>query len=71
MRISAGASLRVQDLLRYVSGPDAVDGLVLIDWNWTTQAANVEGTLFTFERPVSFFSLEAGDWGSDDDGPLE
>lgn len=68
--VQAGAALRVQDLTRYGNDPK-VDGRGLIDWDWTTQGPNREGLTFTFDRPVHAFALDAGDWGSDDDGPLE
>lgn len=65
--LRASVSLRVQDLARY--GPGG-EGLGYIDWRWPG-GANSDGLSLTFDRPVSFVSLEAGDWGSDDDGPLE
>lgn len=65
--LRASVSLRVQDLARY--GPNG-EGLGYIDWRWPG-GANTDGLTLTFDRPVSVVSLQAGDWGSDDDGPLE
>lgn len=65
--LRASVSLRVQDLSTY--GPRG-EGLGYIDWRWPG-GANTDGLTLTFDRAVSFVSLEAGDWGSDDDGPLE
>lgn len=67
--VTAGASLRLQDLTRY-SGDPSVPGVGLIDYHWNG-GENSKGTLLSFGRPLTFFALEAGDWGSDDDGPLE
>ena len=65
--LRASVSLRVQDLARF--GPHG-EGVGYIDWRWP-EGANTDGLTLTFDRPVSAVSLEAGDWGSDDDGPLE
>jgi hypothetical protein len=63
--LRASVSLRVEDLGTY-----GAEGLGYIDWRWPG-GANTDGLTLTFSRAVSFVSLEAGDWGSDDDGPLE
>jgi hypothetical protein len=65
--LRASVSLRAQSLPAFASG---VDGIGFIDWRWPS-SANTDGLTITFSRAVSVFSLEAGDWGSDDDGPLE
>lgn len=67
MTMRASVSLRAQDLPSYASG---VEGIGFIDWRWPS-SANTDGLTMTFSRPVSVVSMEAGDWGSDDDGPLE
>ncbi|MBL8684724.1 MAG: hypothetical protein JNK05_36445 [Myxococcales bacterium] len=64
----AGAQLRVYDLFLYAGGP--LRGRGLIDWDWRRQS-NQAGTTLRFSRPVESVTLEAGDWGSDDDSPLE
>lgn len=69
MTLRASVSLRAQDLPSYASSP-RVEGIGFIDWRWPS-SANTDGLTITFSRPVSVVSLEAGDWGSDDDGPLE
>ncbi|MFO0558720.1 MAG: hypothetical protein U0269_11955 [Polyangiales bacterium] len=68
LTLVAGAQLRVYDLFRYAGGP--LRGHGLIDWDWSRQT-NAQGTTLLFSRPVESVSLDAGDWGSDDDSPLE
>lgn len=68
LTIVGGAELRVYDLFRYAGGP--LRGQALIDWDWQRQT-NTVGTTLLFSRPVESVSLDAGDWGSDDDSPLE
>ena len=67
--ISGGSGdLRIYDLFKF-GGDPATTGQALIDWVWPI-GSNPSGTRISFSNPVSNFSLKAGDFGSDDDGPL-
>lgn len=65
--VRASVSLRLQDLAQYGAGEQ---GVGFIDWRWPS-GANTDGLTIAFEKPVSFVAVDAGDWGSDDDGLLE
>jgi hypothetical protein len=60
----AGAGFKIYDLSRY--GYPAATGHALLDWPGT----NYVGTTIFFDAPVKDFSLQAGDFGGDDDSPL-
>lgn len=60
--------IRIYDLFLF-SGDPNTSGQALIDMNWGN-FNNPNGTWIKFSNPVSNFSLEAGDFGSDDDSPL-
>ncbi len=65
---TAGVELRVYDLVTFGGYPGpGRNGLIDLDWN---SVQNPAGTDIRFSKPVGGFSLLAGDFGSDDDGPL-
>lgn len=66
--INEGADNRIYDLFLFGSNPLAT-GQALIDWNWPS-GSNTVGTEILFSTSVLSFSLEAGDFGGDDDSPL-
>jgi hypothetical protein len=66
--IVEGADNRIYDLFEFAGNP-AVTGQALIDWPWP-EGRNITGTTILFSKPVSDFSLQAGDFGGDDDSPL-
>ena len=68
--IQARSELRVYDLLAFAGDPIKSDQ-ALIDWNWEEPGEGTGKTTILFSQPVSEVSLEAGDWGSDADSPLE
>ena len=68
VNIVAGAYNRIYDLYSFAHQP-GLTGQALIDWNWPS-GANPAGTTILFSSPVSNFSLQAGDFGSDNDSPL-
>jgi hypothetical protein len=65
--INEGADLRIYDLYQY--GGWLNGGQALIDMFWSNYS-NPSGTTILFSQPISGFSLNAGDFGSDDDSPL-
>lgn len=67
--IIAGADNRVYDLLKFGNNPNATSQ-ALIDWPWP-EGSNPTGTSIQFNKPISSFSLRAGDFGGDDDTPLK
>lgn len=66
--IKQGADLRIYDLFQFAGDP-ATTGQALIDMSWSS-FTNPKGTEILFDHDVSNFSLNAGDFGSDDDSPL-
>lgn len=65
-----GADLRVYDLVAFSNGHFPGPGRnALIDMDWGNYQ-NPSGTDILFSQDVQNFSLNAGDFGSDDDGPL-
>jgi len=64
--INAGADNRIYDLALFAG----YVGQSLIDWPWPS-GSNPAGTDILFDSAVNFFSIEAGDFGSDDDSPLQ
>ena len=69
MTIVGGADLRVYDLLEWAGSDPGNHGQALIDWDWNSESNDV-GTEFLFSAPIPGFSLLAGDYGGDEDGPL-
>ena len=67
--IIAGADNRVYDLLKFGNNPNATSQ-ALLDWPWP-DGSNPTGTTIQFNKSISSFSLRAGDFGFDDDVPLE
>lgn len=59
---------RIYDLFLFGGDPNAV-GQALIDWGWN--GPNPDGTDFLFSAGITSFSIEAGDFGGDDDSPLQ
>lgn len=66
--MTQGADFRIYNLFAFAGDPLTV-GQALIDMSWSS-STNPKGTDIEFDRPVSNFSLRAGDFGSDDDSPL-
>jgi hypothetical protein len=67
--IAGHDDIRIYDLVLYSSGYPGAAGQALIDMNWSNYS-NPDGTDIYFDHPVSSFSLQAGDFGSDNDSPL-
>ena len=66
--VGGSGDLRIYDLFEFGHDPMA-DGQALIDFVWPA-GSNPNGTQIIFSKPVSNFSLKAGDFGSDTDTPL-
>ncbi|MEA2552404.1 MAG: hypothetical protein QOJ65_580, partial [Fimbriimonadaceae bacterium] len=67
--MNEGADFRIYDLGMF-SGDSSLNGeQALIDMSWST-FTNTSGTAISFSSDVSGFSLDAGDFGSDEDTPL-
>lgn len=61
--------IRIVDLVAYAGSDPGGNGQAFIDMDWSS-FDNPEGTDITFNLPMRSFSLEAGDFGDDDDSPL-
>jgi hypothetical protein len=68
LTIIEGADNRIYDLFLFADDPAASDQ-ALIDFAWPF-GSNGNGTTILFSSAVSSFSLIAGDFGSDADGPI-
>jgi hypothetical protein len=66
--IVGGADIRIYDMFKYGNNPNAT-GQALGDWKWWG-GSNTAGTTILFDKPVTSFSLRAGDFGADNDNFL-
>lgn len=67
--IQGHEDIRIYDLMRFGGADPGSNGQVFIDLDWGIDS-NPEGTDISFNQPMSSFSLQAGDFGDDDDSPL-
>jgi len=63
-----GADLRVYDLFSFGGDPNAT-GQALIDFPFPA-GSNTAGTQILFSSEIIYFSLDAGDFGGDNDSPI-